>query len=297
MIKELTEMQLFADAIAERALVCDGAMGTMLYAKGVFVNRSFDELNVSQPGLVKGIHQAYREAGAEVLETNTFGANRPKLESFGLGDTLEELNLEGVRLARLAADGSAYVAGAIGPLGLPIEPQGQTTAREAEAHFREQALALASGGVDLFVLETFRSVEEISAAMRAVHSVCELPVVAQITTDESGDVPDGVSPEAFALRLVEEGATVVGVNCGLGPAATLETVERLHAVTTVPLAAQPNAGLPRHVEGRTMYMSSPDFIASYARRFIRLGVKMVGGCCGTTPEHILGVSTVLTQPV
>ena len=285
-------MKPFADAISERALVCDGAMGTMLYAKGVFVNRSFDALNVSQPGLVEGIHRAYREAGADVLETNTFGANRPKLESFGLGDTLEELNLEGVRLARLAAAGYAYVAGAIGP----IEPQGHT-AREAEAHFREQALALTLGGVDLFVLETFRSVEEISAAMRAVRSVSELPVVAQMTTDESGDAPDGVSPEAFALRLVEEGASVVGVNCGLGPAATLETVERLHAVTTVPLAAQPNAGLPRHVEGRTMCMSSPDFIASYARRFIRLGVRMVGGCCGTTPEHILGVSTVLSQPV
>ena len=290
-------MKPFADAITERALVCDGAMGTMLYARGVFVNRSFDALNVSQSGLVEEIHRAYREAGAEVLETNTFGANRPRLESFDLGDKLEEINLEGVRLARQAAGGRAYVAGAIGPLGLPIEPQGHTTAREAEAHFREQALALASGRVDLFVLETFRSVEEISAAMRAVRSVSELPVVAQIATDESGDAPDGVSPEAFALRLVEEGASVVGVNCGLGPAAMLETVERLHAVTTVPLAAQPNAGLPRHVEGRTMYMSSPDFIASYARRFIRLGVRMVGGCCGTTPEHILGVSAVLSQPV
>ena len=289
-------MQAFRDAIAERPLVSDGAMGTMLYARGVFVNRSFEALNVSRPDLVEEIHRAYRVASAEVLETNTFGASRPKLASFGLADQLVEFNVEGVRLARRAAGEDAYVAGAIGPLGLSIEPHGQTTTREAEAHFREQALALATGRVDLFMLETFRSVDEISAAIRAVCSVSNLAVVAQMTTDESGNAPDGVSPEVFASRLVEAGASMVGVNCGVGPAATLETVARLHAATTVPVTAQPNAGFPRQVEGRTMYMSSPDFMASYARRFVRVGVRIVGGCCGTTPEHIAEVSAALSQP-
>lgn len=289
-------MQSFSDAINERVLVCDGAMGTMLYAEGVFVNRSFDALNVSDPDLVERIHRAYRDAGADVLETNTFGANRPRLESFGLADELVALNQAGVRLARRAAGSDGYVAGAMGPLGVGGDPQDSAVQRETEASFREQAVALAEGGVDLFVLETFRSVDEASAAIRAVQSVSTLPVVAQMTLVESGTTPDGVSPEGFAARLVAEGASVVGVNCGAGPVAMLETVQQLHAATAVPLAAQPNAGLPRQVEGRTMYMSSPDYLASYARRFIRSGVRLVGGCCGTTPDHIREIAAITTQP-
>ena len=289
-------MQSFSDAINERVLVCDGAMGTMLYTKGVFVNRSFDALNVSDPDLVERIHRAYRDAGADVLETNTFGANRPRLESFGLADDLVTLNQAGVRLARRAAGSDRYVAGAMGPLGVRIDANDPAVLREAEASFREQAVALDEGGVDLFVLETFRSVDEVSAAIRAVRSVSTLPVVAQMTMVESGTTPDGVSPASFAKRLVAEGASIVGVNCGAGPVAMLETVEQLHAATAVPLAAQPNAGLPRQVEGRTMYMSSPDYLASYARRFIRFGVRLVGGCCGTTPDHIREIAAVTTQP-
>ena len=190
--------------------MCDGAMGTILYARGVFVNRSFDALKVSQPDLVEEINRAYRKAGAEVLETNTFGVNRFKLEAFGLGDKLLEVNLEGVRLARRAAGEQAYVAGVLGPRGPRMAPHGQTTAREAEAYFREQTLALSTGGVDFFVLETFHSVEEICAAIRVVRAVSELPVLAQMTTDESGNVPDSVRPEVFSPRLVEEGATMVG---------------------------------------------------------------------------------------
>ena len=289
-------MQSFSDAINERVLVCDGAMGTMLYAAGVFVNRSFDALNVSNPDLVERIHGAYRDAGADVLETNTFGANRPRLESFGLAEDLVTLNQAGVRLARRAAGSDRYVAGAMGPLGVRIDAQDPLSLREAEASFREQAMALAEAGVDLFVLETFRSVDEVSAAVRAVRSVSVLPVVAQMTMGESGTTPDGVTPESFATRLVAEGASMVGVNCGAGPVAMLETIQQLHAATTVPLAAQPNAGLPRQVEGRTMYMSSPDYLASYARRFIRFGVRLVGGCCGTTPDHIREIAAVTTQP-
>ena len=290
-------MRSFLEVLADRVLVCDGAMGTMLYAQGVFVNQSFDALNVSRPDLVETIHRAYCDAGADVLETNTFGANRPKLESFGLGDQLTALNLAGARIARLAAGPDRFVAGAIGPLGVQVEPKGQTGLADAEAWFHEQAQALLEGGVDLFVLETFRSVEEMSAAIRAVRSISELPVVAQMTTAEGGDTPDGFSPEAFARRLVEEGASLVGVNCGSGLAAMLETLERLHSATAVPLSAQPNAGFPRQVEGRTMYMSSPDYMASYARRFVRLGVRLLGGCCGTTPEHIREVAAVASQPV
>ncbi len=286
-------MSPFEKALESKVLVCDGAMGTMLYAQGAFVNRSFDELNVTQPDLVTGVHRAYIEAGVDVIETNTFGANRVKLESFGLADQLSVLNAAGVSLARQAAGPDVFVAGALGPLGLPVEPLGHTTLADARRHFGEQAEVLAASGVDLFVLETFRSVDELVAGVSAVRAVSQLPIVAELTINEAGDAPDGVSPEAFGPRLVDVGATVVGANCGIGVAGMLEVIEQLRAVTTVPLAAQPNAGLPRQVEGRSMYMSSPDYLASYARRFANLGVRLVGGCCGTTPEHVRQIAAAL----
>jgi methionine synthase / methylenetetrahydrofolate reductase(NADPH) len=276
----------FLDEIAKRVLVCDGAMGTMLYAKGIFLNRSFDELNLTQPDLVAEVHQAYIRAGSDVIETNTFGANRVKLGAFGLADRTVALNTEGARIARHAARENAYVAGSLGPLGIRIEPWGKTGIDEAAEHFREQARALHEGGVDLFVLETFRDVNEISAAIRAVRSVCALPIVAQVTTEEDGNSLDGAAPESFVPQLEQLGANLVGVNCSVGPAAMLETVERMGRVATVPLSAQPNAGRPREIEGRNIYLSSPEYMASYARRFIGQGVRLVGGCCGTTPEHI-----------
>ena len=290
-------MSSFEKALESRVLVCDGAMGTMLYAQGAFVNRSFDELNVTRPELVAGVHRAYVDAGVDVIETNTFGANRVKLESFGLADQLPALNAAGVALARQAAGSDVFVAGALGPLGLPVEPHGQTTLVDAGRYFREQAEALMSSGVDLFVLETFRSVDELAAAVSAVRAVSPLPIVAELTITDTGEAPDGVPPEAFGPRLVDVGATVVGVNCGAGAAGMLEAVERLRSVTTAPLAAQPNAGLPRQVEGRSMYMSSPEYLASYARRFASLGVRLVGGCCGTTPEHVRQIASALPQPV
>ncbi|HXH07060.1 MAG TPA: bifunctional homocysteine S-methyltransferase/methylenetetrahydrofolate reductase [Vicinamibacterales bacterium] len=279
----------FLEALDRRVLVCDGAMGTMLYAKGVFLNRCFDELNVTQPDLVLEVHQAYVRAGAEVLETNTFGANRVKLASFGLADRLHAINVQGARIARHAARDEIYVAGAIGPLGIRIEPWGKTGVDEAEAFFREQAQALLEGGVDLFILETFRDLSEIRAAIRAVRALCALPVVAQMTTEEDGNSLDGTPPEEFAPALEAEGADVVGVNCSVGPAAMLETIERIARVTRARLSAQPNAGRPRDIEGRNIYLCSPEYMASYARRFIAAGVKLVGGCCGTTPEHIRSI--------
>jgi len=276
----------FLDALAERVLVCDGAMGTMLYARGVFINKSFDALNLTQPDLVAEVHRDYVRAGADIIETNTFGANRIKLGSFGIADRLHEINERGVRLAREAAGDAAYVAGAIGPLGIRIEPWGKTGVDEARAYFREQAQALADGGVDLFILETFRDLNEMGAAIDAVRSVSDRPIVAQMTTEEDGNTLDGMPPERFAPELERRGATLIGVNCSVGPAPMLETIERMAAVTKLRLAAQPNAGKPRDVEGRNIYLSSPEYMASYARRFVLHNVRIVGGCCGTTPEHI-----------
>ena len=276
----------FLEALDERVLVCDGAMGTMLYAKGVFINKSFDALNVTQPDLVAEVHQEYVRAGADIIETNTFGANRIKLGSFGIADQLHAINEQGARIARHAARESAYVAGAIGPLGIRIEPWGKTGVDEAQNYFREQAQALEEGGVDLFILETFRDLNEMGAAIDAVRSVSGKPIIAQMTTEEDGNTLDGTPPERFAPELERRGATLIGVNCSVGPAPMLETIERMTAVTKLRLAAQPNAGKPRDVEGRNIYLCSPEYMASYARRFILHNVRVVGGCCGTTPEHI-----------
>ena len=288
----------FLEAIGERVLVCDGAMGTELYARGVFINRCFESLNISQPDLVRGIHQEYLRAGADVLETNTFGANRIKLRAFGLSDSVRDINLAGAKLARGVAGEAAYVAGAIGPLGVRVEPWGKTGVDEAEQYFREQADALREGGVDLFMLETFRDLNEIGAAITAIRSLCDLPIVAQMTTEDDGNSLDGTPPEQFAPVLLERGAHVIGVNCSVGPAPMLETIERLAAVTRAKLSAQPNAGKPRDIEGRNIYLSSPEYIASYARRFIANGVRLVGGCCGTTPEHIRQIAVAVhgTRP-
>jgi methionine synthase / methylenetetrahydrofolate reductase(NADPH) len=276
----------FLEEVDRRVLVCDGAMGTMFYAKGIFLNRCFDELNLTQPDLVAELHLEYVRVGADVLETNTFGANRIKLGTFGLAERMHAINVQGARIARHAAREQAYVAGSIGPLGVRIEPWGKVGIDEAEECFREQALALLDGGVDLFVLETFRDLNEIGAAIRAVRSVCDVPVVAQMTTEDDGNSLDGTPPETFAPELERQGAQMVGLNCSVGPAAMLETIERVARVTHARLSAQPNAGKPRDIEGRNIYLCSPEYMASYARRFIMNGVKLVGGCCGTTPEHI-----------
>jgi len=291
-------MTKFRDALEERVLVCDGAMGTMLYARGVFINKSFEALNLSQPDLVAAVHDEYVRAGADIVETNTFGANRIKLGSFGLADRLAEINREGARNARRAVGDRAFVAGAIGPLGIRIEPWGKTGVDEARDYFREQAQALLEGGVDLFILETFRDLNEICAAMDAVRSLTDLPIVAQMSTEESGDSLDGTPPERFAPELERHGADVIGVNCAVGPAPMLETIERMEAVTRRRLSAQPNAGKPRDVEGRNIYLCSPEYMGSYARRFILHNVRIVGGCCGTTPEHIRQIKTAVraSQP-
>jgi len=268
--------------------VADGAMGTMLYSKGVFINRCFDELNLSNPALVKEVHQEYVKAGAEILETNTFGASRARLAAFGLAEKLREINQAGVRLAREAAAGAAFVAGSVGPLGVRIEPLGPTSFEEARALFREQIQALLEAGADLIILETFTVLSELREAIFAAREVGgdALPLVAQVTIDDLGNMPDGTSTESFAKRLDEWPVDVAGCNCSAGPKVMLETIEKMKQHTSKPLSAMPNAGHPATVEGRQIYLCSPEYMAQYARRFLWAGVRIIGGCCGTTPEHI-----------
>jgi len=269
-------------------MVADGAMGTVLYSKGVFINRCYDELNLSAPALVRETHQEYVKAGAEILETNTFGANHLRLAAFGLAEKLYAINVAGVRLAREAAGDAAYVAGAIGPLGVRIEPLGPTSYAEARTFFREQADALIEAGVDLLILETFGHLEELREAIFAAREAAgdEMVIVAQVTIDDCGNLLDGTDTETYTRRLEEWPADVIGINCGTGPKVTLETIERMMTYSNKPMSAMPNAGLPSRVEGRNLYLSSPEYMAQYARRFLWAGVKIVGGCCGTTAEHI-----------
>ena len=288
-------MTPFLDVLDDRVLVCDGAMGTLLYAQGVFINRCFDQLNLTDPQRVAAVHDDYVRAGADVIETNTFGANRVKLQAFGLADEIRDINRAGAQLARKAAGKSVYVAGAIGPLGLRIEPWGKTAAEEAVAYFKEQAAALIEGGVDMLMLETFRDVNEIVAAIAALKSISTLPIVAQMTIEDEGNSLDGTPPELFVPALQAAGADVIGINCSIGPAHMLETLERMAGLTPARLSAQPNAGRPRDIEGRTLYMTSPEYMASYARRFTAARVRLVGGCCGTTPEHIRQIKAAVTS--
>jgi homocysteine S-methyltransferase len=270
------------------AVLCDGAMGTLLLSKGIFIDRCYDELNLSQPDLIRGIHTEYLKAGAELIETNTFGANSFRLSKHGCVDKLAEINRRGVRLAREAAKSfDAMVAGAVGPLGVRIEPLGKIALSEAREAFREQITALNEEGVDLIVLETFGYLEELHQAILAAREVNpKLPVVAQVTIDEEGNCLDGSSPEHYGRQLEDWGADVIGINCSVGPVPVLDALERVRAVTSVPLSAQPNAGMPRAVDGRTIFLSSPEYMANYAEKFVEIGVSLIGGCCGTTPDHI-----------
>jgi methionine synthase I (cobalamin-dependent)/5,10-methylenetetrahydrofolate reductase len=277
----------FLDSLHKQVLLCDGAMGTMIYSKGVYLNSCFDELNLINPDLIKDIHRDYIQSGADIIETNTFGANRYKLKKFGLEDKVAEINRTGALIARETAGREIFVAGSIGPLGLRIEPWGQTSAEEAEQAFYEQAEALLEGGADLFILETFSDINEIQQAIKAVQKLGESSViVAQMTIQEDGNSLYGTSPEVFTRKLEEWNADVVGVNCSVGPAHMYECIKKMAKVTKLPLSAMPNAGIPREVEGRNIYLCSPDYLAEYAKRFILKGVKVVGGCCGTTPAHI-----------
>src|SRR5580692_4234190 len=287
--------QNLIERLKQSPVLCDGAMGTLLYSKGIFINRCYDELNLSQPELIHAVHHDYLQAGAEIIETNTFGGNGFRLGRHSLADRVRDINLAGAQIARDAAKSfDVWVAGSVGPLGIRIEPLGKTSFEEARSAFRDQIAALVEGGVDLIILETFGYLEELHQAMLALRDVNpKIPVVAQVTIDEDANCLDGSTPEAFTPRLADWGADVIGCNCSVGPVAMLDTIERVRAATSLPLAAQPNAGIPRSVEGRNIYLCSPEYMASYARKFVAAGVRLVGGCCGTTPEHIRVMKSAL----
>ena len=284
-------MPTFRDLLDDnRVHVFDGAMGTMLYARGAFLNVCYDELSLKQPDLIRDIHRAYVKAGAEILETNTFGANPRKLAQYGLSQETVKINRAAAELARDAAGHRAAVLGAIGPLGIRLEPFGETSIGEAQSAFEVQVRGLIDGGVDGFILETFGDVNELKAAWRAVRSLSDLPVVAQMTIGTDLRTAYGTEPSAFGPDLDVLGADVIGVNCSVGPQGILEAVEQLAHITKKPLSAQPNAGLPRDVGDRKIYMASPEYMASYARRMVEAGARFVGGCCGTTPDHIKAIA-------
>lgn len=281
----------FRERLAQgRLIVFDGGTGTELYNRGVFINKNFDVLNLQQPELVKSIHQSYLDAGAEVIETNTFGANALKLKTHGLADSVTEINLAGARIAREVAGDSALVAGSIGPLGIKIEPLGPTSFDEACAHFEQQVEPLLAGGVDLFVLETFTNVDELGQAVRAIRKHSDLPIVASMTVDDEGRTILGMPPELFTAALDKLEIDAIGLNCSVGPKIMLDVIQQMQEYTDKPLAAQPNAGHPRLYQDRTIYMCSPEYMASYARKLIKSGVQIIGGCCGTTPEHIAEIA-------
>jgi len=288
--QELPELQDFREYVDRNIVVFDGAMGTRLYEKGVYINRVYDELNLSQPTLIQEVHREYLAAGAMVLETNSFGANRLKLAPHGLADKLEVINFQAAKLAREVAGDKAWVAGSIGPLGIRLEPWGKTSVEEAETAFSEQAKGLLAGGVDIFILETFYDLNEIHQAIIAIRKLTDKPIIASMTINEDGNALYGTSVDVFTPKLEMWGADVIGLNCSVGPKTMFDAMEKMRSLTTLHLIAQPNAGLPKVVDGRMIYLCNPEYFGEYARRFIQLGVRIVGGCCGTTPEHIKWVA-------
>jgi homocysteine S-methyltransferase len=283
-------MQGFIERLQSGVVVFDGGMGTYLYEKGIFINTCYDELNLTNPDLVSGIHREYVAAGADVLETNTFGANRFKLAPHGLEGRTREINTRGAQLARSAAKDAVYVAGSIGPLGVQIEPLGKVSFDEAMEAFREQAEGLLEGKVDLLVLETFSLIPELIQAIRAVRALsADIPLMAQVSVNDEGNLLSGASLDALVQALAGHKVDVIGLNCSVGPKSMLEALEELRSLSPLPLSVQPNAGVPLTVGGRNIYMTSPEYMAEYAKRFIQTGAAIVGGCCGTKPEHIRAI--------
>ena len=288
----------FAEALKSgQCFLFDGSTPTVLYERGVYINRSFDEANLTSPDLVRTIHEEFRAGGAQVITTNTWAANQLKLQGYGLAEKLAEINRSGAELARsVLQDGApGWVAGAIGPLGVRIEPWGPTSFQEAQGYFAEQARALLDGGVDLFVLESFADLNEIQQAILAIQQVCALPVAAMMTPNDEGQTLYGTEPEWYIRKLSDWGAALVGVNGGSGPAPLLDLLKRFKTVTSCPLILQPSAGLPRVVDGRLLYMASPEYLGEFARQAFQLGARAVGGDAGTSAAHIRSMRGALRQ--
>lgn len=283
----MNRKQKFLDLLDNKVILFDGGMGTEIYKKGFFINKCYDELNLSNPVIIKKIHEEYIKAGCDVIETNTFGANRFKLQKFGLEDKIYDINFHGAKIARETAGDEIFVAGSIGPLGIQIEPLGPIAREEARDFFKEQIIPLVDGGVDLIILETFVYPEELLQAVKAVKTIYpDLPVIAQITIDEDGTSLTGAEPIRIIRDIETFGADVVGVNCTVGPQVMLSWLEKVRKLTQIPISLMPNAGKPKNIDGRNIYLASPEYFGEYAKHFALAGANIIGGCCGTAPEHI-----------
>jgi homocysteine S-methyltransferase len=283
-------MKSFRERVGKEVLVFDGGVGTCLYEKGIFINTCFDELNLVNPDIVSEVHRDYVNAGADVIETNTFGANRFKLAPHGLEPRVYDVNAAGARIARKAAGDTTLVAGSVGPLGVQIEPLGKLSFDEAKEAFKEPIRGLIDGGVDLIIFETFSLVAELVQAVRALKELSpDFPFIAQVTMNDDGNLLSGASLESFVAAILPYSPDAIGMNCSVGPKTMLDALEHLRTLTTLPISVQPNAGLPQNVGGRNIYMTSPEYIAEYAKRFVQTGASIAGGCCGTNPEHIKAI--------
>lgn len=276
----------FLERLAEKPLLFDGGMGTELYKKGIFINKCFDELNITNPALVKQVHIDYINAGADVLETNTFGANRPKLSKYQLQNQLYDINFNGAKIAREVAPDKTLIAGAVGPLGIQIEPLGPLSKEEAKDLFKEQIKPLIDGSVDLIIFETFIYPDELNQAVAAAREIGNIAVIAQMTIDEDGSSLTGAQPEIMLRDLIATQADAIGINCTAGPRVMLNWLETIRELTTLPISIMPNAGKPKNIDGRNIYLTSPEYMGEYAKHFIQAGANIIGGCCGTSPEHI-----------
>lgn len=282
----------FLKALSERVLIGDGAMGTQIYAKGMPIGRSWDELNLVMPHLVRMVHKEYLDAGADFIETNTFTANRFRLARFKLDSKVREINLAGARIAREAAGTGAFVGGSIGPLTGIRREEGEPSAQEKFDVFAEQASALAEGGCDALILETFTDLEELKIALRAARSVSQIPAICQMAFVEHLKTPMGASAEQALAELEGAGADVIGANCTV-PHWTAKVVELMGSRSNARLSAFPNAGMPEFVDGRYIYMTTPEYLATQARRMVNAGANLIGGCCGTGPDHIRAIAEKL----
>ncbi|MBN1900909.1 bifunctional homocysteine S-methyltransferase/methylenetetrahydrofolate reductase [Candidatus Sumerlaeota bacterium] len=286
----------FLEALEERILVCDGAMGTMIYSQGVYINQCYENLNLTRPDLIEKIHREYVSAGADILETNTFGANRMVLTPHGLGEQLREINQAGVAIAKKATRGldHVFIAGSIGPLGKAVEPLGPVSLQEARDIYHEQASALIDAGVDLIIVETLSHLPTMKTAIEGARKASgDIPILAQMTLNEDIKTFEGFTPNQVVSELSKTPIQAVGFNCSVGPAGMLEAVQAARGATSLPLSCQPNAGFPQKIEGRTLYLATPEYFAEFTKRFIQSGVNIVGSCCGSTPAHTRAIKNAV----
>jgi len=288
-------MKDFRKFLSKNIVLFDGGMGSLIYQRGILFNKSYDELNLSNKNLILSIHKEYINAGADVIETNTFGANFYKLRRHNLEKKVFEINYKGAEIARLAAGDDVFVCGSVGPLGIKIEPWGEVSFEEAKEAFKEQISALVKGGVDLIILETFQEITEIEQAINAAREVTDMPVIAQIAVQQDSRTIFGLTVEEVGERLCEQNVDVIGMNCAVGPKSMLENLEKILPYCSKPISVMPNAGKARFIEGRTIYMSTPEYFGVYTRRFIDAGARIIGGCCGTTPDHIKKMAESIRQ--